>query len=155
MDVKDPEVESLIRELDLAQQAWIHGKTEKGGTTAMLQDEDMTIFGPFGGGLVTNGPDLEARQAAISAKFRGGKSSHEVLNVIRSGAVVVLMLVERNEVQFEGQSAPQRFDLRTTQVFRRDGDRWLRLHRHADPLLDRRSFEATIALAAGWKPEPA
>ena len=50
---------------------------------------------------------------------------------------------------FEDHDEPQPWVLRTTQVFRRDGMRWLRLHRHADPLIDARSFEAAVSLAKG------
>jgi len=149
IDIKDPEVQSLVHELGRAHDAWIHGRTEKAGTDLMQQDADMTIFGPFGGPIVRNGPDLESRQAAVSAKFRGGSGEIEVVNVFRSGNLVVVVLVERSSVLFEGRTEPQPFVLRTTQVFRKDGKRWMRLHRHADPLIDRRSFETTIDIAAG------
>jgi ketosteroid isomerase-like protein len=65
-----------------------------------------------------------------------------------SGDLVVLVMIERSLVTFEGRTEPQPWILRTTQVFRRDGDRWLRLHRHADPLIHRRSFDETLAVAA-------
>jgi hypothetical protein len=55
-------------------------------------------------------------------------------------------MIERNQVTFEGRTELREWTLRTTQVFRRDGSRWVRLHRHADPLLGRRSLEATLAL---------
>jgi hypothetical protein len=149
MEIQDPEIVRLVEELDLARDAWIHGRTEKAGTEIMVQADDMTIFGPFGGELVQNGPVLEERQAALSARFHGGTGKSEVVGVMRSGDLVVLVLVERSEVMFDGHTIPQRFVLRSTQVFRKDGERWLRLHRHADPLINRRSFEAGIALAAG------
>lgn len=55
-------------------------------------------------------------------------------------------MIERNQVTFEGRAEPHAWTLRTTQVFRRDGARWVRLHRHADPLRSRRSLDATLAL---------
>jgi hypothetical protein len=60
--------------------------------------------------------------------------------------LLVLVMIERNQVTFERRTQPHAWTLRTTQVFRRDDDRWVRLHRHADPLLSRRSLEATLAL---------
>ena len=68
---------------------------------------------------------------------------------MREGNLVVIVLLERNSVLFEGKAEPQPFVLRTTQVFRKDGEKWLRMHRHADPLIDRRSFDATLEIAAG------
>lgn len=59
-------------------------------------------------------------------------------SVLRSAAALAAAIVA-------GSWARPR-TLRTTQAFRRDGDRWVRLHRHADPLLGRRSLEATLAL---------
>ena len=63
-----------------------------------------------------------------------------------AGDLLVLVLMETNEVKFDGYDKPQPWTLRTTQVFRRDGDHWSRLHRHADPLIKRRSLQETLAL---------
>ena len=53
---------------------------------------------------------------------------------------------EHNEVRLEGHDATSAWSLRPTQVFQRERDGWLRLHRHADPLVTRRSLQATLAL---------
>jgi len=144
----EDEIRELVLELNRGGTAWENGRPERFGTDFMVQAADMTIFGPFGGGLVTNGPEFEARQVGISAKFRDGTAQFELLSAMSSGDLLVLVMAERCEVTFQGHEEPQPWILRTTQVFRRDGDRWVRLHRHADPLIKRRSFEKTIALAA-------
>ena len=46
-------------------------------------------------------------------------------------------------------SGPQPWVLRTTQVFERRNGAWVRLHRHADPLIDRRSPPDTFKIAGG------
>ena len=69
------------------------------------------------------------------------------MKTVVSGDVVVVVLVERNEVTVEGVDQPQRWVLRTTQVFERRGSDWIRLHRHADPLIDRRSPADTFSIA--------
>jgi hypothetical protein len=71
--------------------------------------------------------------------FRGGSGSSEVVKTIVSGDIVVVVLVERNEVSVEGVTDPQPWILRTTQVFETRDGTWVRLHRHADPLIDRRT----------------
>jgi ketosteroid isomerase-like protein len=114
----------------------------------MVQASDMTIFGPFGGDLVTNSAEFEARQVDISAKFHSGTAQYELLSTMSSGDLLVLVMAERCEVTFEGHAEPQPWSLRTTQVFRMEDGRWVRLHRHADPLVKRRTFEAALALAA-------
>jgi hypothetical protein len=67
-----------------------------------------------------------------------------------SGEVVVLVLIERNEdVSVAASSEPQPWVLRTTQVFEKRAEGWVRLHRHADPLIERRTPADTFALARG------
>jgi len=145
-DVQREEIDALVREMDRARDAWVHGRLEREGTDCMVQAPDMTLFGAFGG-VARNGPDLETRQARAAARFRGGAGSTEVVNAVSAGDLLVLVLIERSEVLFDGHDKPQPWVLRTTQIFRRDGDRWLRLHRHADPLCTLQPFEAVVALA--------
>jgi ketosteroid isomerase-like protein len=147
--VIDAEVQKLIDELDHGRDAWIHGRTERFDPKVLVQADDMTIFGPFGGDVTRATPDLEERQQRISSQFQSGTGANEVVRVIRSGDVIIVVQVERSDVTFKGRSAPQPWTLRTTQVFRREGEGWVRLHRHADPLVDRRSFEETLDLAKG------
>ncbi len=145
-DATPEEIRRLVEDLDRGRQAWIGGQLEETATTAMAQADDMTIFGPFGDDLGRGGPELAARQAANVARFRGGSGRSELLQAMASGDLVVLVMIERNEVSFAGQDAPRPWILRTTQVFRRDGARWLRLHRHADPLVRLRPLEETLQL---------
>jgi hypothetical protein len=83
----------------------------------------------------------------MSAKFQSGTAKYELRKAMRRN-LLVAVLVERCELPFEGHAQPQPWILRTTQVFKRDGDRWLRLHRHADPLIKRSPFDETLAVAA-------
>lgn len=144
--ISESEIQELVRALDAERQAWIEGRFDPKAAGKMLQASDMTIFGPFGGEAGSGGPDLSARQKRINASFQGGSGKCEVVRSIAADDLLVLVMVERNRVTFEGRSEPHAWALRTTQVFRRDGDRWIRLHRHADPLLSRRSLEDTLAL---------
>ena len=66
-----------------------------------------------------------------------------------SGDLAVVVLIERSEVTVDGVSDPQRWELRTTQVPERRGETWVRLHQHADPLIDRRSPADTFTIARG------
>lgn len=136
------EIDELVAALDAGRQAWISGRLEETATTHMAQAEDMSIFGPFGGELNVLGP----WQPKIAALFHGGSGRCELLKAIADGDLVVLIMLERNLVRFAEDAEPRPWILRTTQVFRRDGDRWLRLHRHADPLITRRALAETLAL---------
>lgn len=146
MEPSDAEIEALVQALDAERQAWIDGRFDPHAVGTMIQAPDTTIFGPFGGEPGGGGPELAARQKRNNASFRGGSGRCEVLRSIVADGLVVLVMIERNQVTFEGRAEPHDWTLRTTQVFRRDGSRWIRLHRHADPLLSRRSLDATLAL---------
>ena len=138
------EIDRLVDALDRGRQAWISGALESSATDHMVQDDAMTLFGPFGGEAVMPGP----MQAKIAALFHGGTGRCELVKAMADGDLLVLVMIERNDVTFEGRTTPQPWMLRTTQVFRRDGTRWQRLHRHADPLITRRSLDDTLAIAA-------
>jgi len=138
------DVRDLIEGLDKGRQAWVNGRLEWTGTSAFHQADDMTIFGPFGGEAALGDPD---RQAAVAANFRNGTGHCQVIKVIEEGDIVVVVMIEWNSVTFSGESKAQPWILRTTQVFRRDGPgHWLRLHRHADPLIKRLSLSDTLDL---------
>jgi len=148
MTITQAEVETLFDQMRRGARAWINGQLEHTAAPDLVQAADMTIFGPFGGEAARNGPELEARQAQILATFHGGSSECELVHAMTSGDLVVLVMIERSTVTFEGRDRPQPWVLRTTQVFRKDGARWVRLHRHADPLIKRRSFDETLQIAA-------
>jgi hypothetical protein len=149
--VTDDEVQRLIEAMDLVRARWISGDGEFSEDAPFRQADDMTIFGPFGGSSPRPGdlsPEaLAAAQAATSAQFHGGEGSCEVVRTIVEGDLVVLVMIERSAVMFEGRDAPHPWILRTTQIFRRaDDQQWVRLHRHADPLILRRPLDATLDL---------
>lgn len=146
MAIRDAEIQELVEALDAERQAWVEGRFDPEAAGTMVQATDMTIFGPFGGEAGALGPELAARQKRVNSSFRGGSGRCEVVRSIAADDLLVLVMIERNQVTFEGRTEPHAWTLRTTQVFRREGKRWIRLHRHADPLLSRRSLEATLAL---------
>jgi ketosteroid isomerase-like protein len=148
-NIPDIEIQLLLRELDRGRDDWIHGNPALEATSTVAQSDRMTIFAPFGGEALRNGPDMERRQLTAASQFHGGTGRSEVVDVLASGDLVVVILVERSEVRFSPDGPLQPWVLRTTQVFRREGERWIRLHRHADPLIKFRPLAETSALARG------
>ena len=153
MSITEQDVQELVAALDQGRARWINGHGELADDSPVRQAADMTIFGPFGGtgprpGTVTP-EQMSAGQAAISAQFHGGEGSCEVVQTIVDGDLVVVAMIERSAVRFQALESRQPWVLRTTQVFRKTPDGWLRLHRHADPLIGPRSLVATLALLDG------
>jgi hypothetical protein len=147
--VTEVDLEDLLALVDRGRQSWIDGTLGYGEHLDVAQDDDMTIFAPFGG-EAGRGPGLQDRQRLAARLFRGGTGSCEVVKTIVAGDVVVLVLIERNAgVTVDGSDEPQPWVLRTTQVFEKRPEGWVRLHRHADPLIARRSPADTFALARG------
>jgi hypothetical protein len=148
MTVTDDDLDELLAMVDRGRQSWIDGTLGYGERLDVAQDAGMTIFGPFGG-EVGRGGGLEDRQKQAARLFHGGTGACEVVKTIVSGDLVVIVLVERNEAVVEGSETPQPWVLRTTQVFEKRPSGWVRLHRHADPLITRRSPTDTFRLARG------
>jgi hypothetical protein len=139
---------ALLADLDSGRQSWIDGRLGFGDGMDVDQDEDMTIFGPFGG-MLRGTDQLSGRQQRAAKLFEGGEGSCEVIKTIVGGEIVTVVQIERSTTRVEGRRDPQPWVLRTTQVFELRDGAWVRLHRHADPLIDLRAPDVTFALARG------
>ena len=122
--------------------AWINGD----GSQYELP-VDGTILGAVGG-FSLGGPTTSERQRAVAALWRRGAGSIEFLNGGTDGDLAWLTFVERASVELvaDPEGSTRRWDLRVTEVFRRSAGRWERVHRHADPLVDRRGLEDVAQL---------
>ncbi len=123
--------------------AWINGD----GSGYELPD-DGTILGAIGGHS-SGGEETGRRQVALASQWRVGTGTIEFINGGVEGDLAWLTLIERGRVELTTDPAgtERRWDLRVTEVFRRSHDGWHRLHRHADPLVDRRVLaEVTLLL---------
>jgi ketosteroid isomerase-like protein len=99
--------------------------------------DEVTIFGAFGGhehGWEVVGPRLA--WAAAQFKPNDAATDRTVLNAYFGGDVGYVVTLESipgsTLVDGAGQGT-----LRVTHVFRREGDEWRIVHRHADPLIDK------------------
>ncbi len=145
--VSDGDLAWLLQLLDAARQRSIEGRAEF-ASGVVVDHEAMTAFSALGGEAVRspgNGPCA----AAGGATFRGGRGRSETVATIVEGGLAVVVMVERSDVHVLGTADSKPWVLRTTQVFRRRGRGWVRLHRHADPLVRLHSLEETMALGAG------
>lgn len=150
MTVTADDVALLVADLENGANAWVNGQLEETRSTNFTQADEMVLVGPFGGPPLKGKAEWGIRQSAAVKAFSNGQTKLELVDWQAGGDLLVLVLIERGQTTFSGQSSPQTWVLRTTQVFRRSGQNsWIRLLRHADPLADFRPPPATAALARG------
>jgi SnoaL-like domain len=125
--------DAAMTELAAAQRDFMNGDAT--GLQALYSHrEDVTVMGGFGGferGWAEVGPRL----AWAASHFHGGEYSQQDISAIVGQDAACLVCLERwarNPLQ--GQPAPI-MELRVTQTFRLEGERWRLVHRHADELV--------------------
>lgn len=109
---------------------------------------DFTLMSPFGGRPSHGSEMTEARWQAVGRFFRNGRLEQDVVRTYVTSDMVVLAIIERANAEVGGLAA-QDWPLRVTLVYRRAGDDWHLVHRHADPLASGISVEQSAALARG------
>jgi hypothetical protein len=63
-----------------------------------------------------------------------------------SDSLVVVVKIERNKVRLGDREQPEEWVERSTEVYAREGSEWKIVHRHSDPLVERRSLAETLEL---------
>jgi ketosteroid isomerase-like protein len=98
--------------------------------------DDITIFGGFGG-LERGWTETEPRLDWASAQFAGGSVEEKDLSVMVGADLACTATIERYDARLKDGSVFAE-SLRVTQLFRREPAGWRLVHRHADPLVERR-----------------
>lgn len=130
-DMRD--FEKFMKQREAASLAFVNGDIGPLGRIA-THVSPATIFGPQGN-CVEGADKVNAANASGAKYFEpGGKSTFEVLQMAASGGVAYWAGIQRSTVRMQGKAEAVPMDLRVTEVFRREGDDWKLVHRHADPL---------------------
>ena len=143
----DPELAALVQRSADANQALVRGDIDR-YLSLVQHAKDYTLMNPFGGTPERGFNDTPQRREGMKKFFRGGTLEQELVETYRSGDLAVLVTVERVRAAV-GELPEQNWSLRVTQVFRRTGSGWELVHRHADPLSNRRTVEQTAEIARG------
>ena len=127
-----------------AQSRFINGDPTLWKQNSSHGDED-TIFGAFGGhekGWNEVGPRYD--WASSQFKENGAMIKTEYLNSGVSGDLAFTVAIEHQEnVRLGDQDKPAPRALRVTQIFRKEEGAWKLLHRHADPLVEKKAASPT------------
>ncbi len=98
--------------------------------------DDITIFGGFGG-LERGWAEVEPRLDWAASQFAGGSVNEEDISVTVGPDLACIVTIERYDARLK-VGASFKESLRVTQLFRREAAGWRLVHRHADPLVERR-----------------
>jgi ketosteroid isomerase-like protein len=98
--------------------------------------DDVTVVGGFGG-VELGWAEVGPRLAWAASHFRGGEYSQQNISMTVGQDVAFLVCLERwARDPYDGQPLPM-MELRVTQTFRLEGERWRLVHRHADELVQK------------------
>ena len=143
----EQEIAKVLERTEAASNSWMQG-VWSGYRSIVAHDEDVSIYGPFGGGAASGFAAWDAIGQTATKQFRHGQSKIKLVHAYASGDLLVLVLLEEQSGEIGGVTN-QPWSLRVTQVYRREAGEWLVIHRHADPLTRRRTLPETAARASG------
>ncbi|WP_152362662.1 YybH family protein [Microlunatus speluncae] len=146
-EITADDLAELITLMDRAADAYIRGDVRQ-YIAIFDHGDDYTLMPPYGGETGRGFDDSESALEATSRFFTAGEATLEVEQSYTSGDLAVLVGVERQHAEIGGLP-DQDWSLRVTVVFRRAGNRWQIVHRHADPLVRPIPFPHCAELARG------
>ncbi len=146
MAMTQEELNDVLAMTEAAGNAWMCGDFDGGYGAVLTERDDASIYGPFGGPAV-NSTRMWTDVGRVGVKqFRNGHAKVRLVQSYASGDLLVLVLLEEQSGEVGGVH-DQPWSLRVTQVYRRENGKWRVVHRHADPLVKRRSLLETAAIA--------
>ena len=131
-DLRD--FEEFMQRRDQAARAYVCGDATPLSRIVTRLGE-ATFYAPRGG-YVQGADDVFSRYERDATTFApGSESSFEILQMAASDGLAYWVGLQRATVRMRDRPEAVRFDLRVTEVFRREGGDWKLVHRHADPLI--------------------
>ena len=146
MAITDDELAALVRDAAEAADAFIRGDTDR-YLELVHHAPGFTLFRPYGGPATRS----QSRAPVVresAGYFQHGQATLENVETHAWDDTVVIAMVERQHGEVGG-TPDQDWSLRVTHVYRRDGDRWLLVHRHADALVRPIDLAVLGSLARG------
>ena len=104
------------------------------------QTDDATIFGAFGGYGEKGRKEVGSRYDWASSQYKpsGAKIKVEYLSIVVSTDLAYTVGIERSEALLGDMKKTAPRVLRSTQIFRKENGEWKLLHRHADPIIEKK-----------------
>lgn len=131
----EKDFEQFMKEREKAATAYINGDAVPLGELSATINP-ASFFGP-GGGEVHDARKVTDRYASDAGAFGTGSTGHfEIIHAESSGDLGYWVGFQRASTYFKGKDDPVPFNLRITEIFRKEDGVWKLIHRHADPLAE-------------------
>ncbi len=105
--------------------------------------DDVTLANPFGPPR-RGWAEVEKTTKEAAASFTGGSIRFEEVSRYTTPQLGYIVELERVEVQLAGSEGMAPISLRVTVIFRREGETWKVVHRHADPITAPRDVSSIV-----------
>lgn len=126
--------EQFMQRRDDAARAYVRGEAAPLGRI-VAHNSPATFFAPMGG-YVQGADEVISRYEGDAKAFERGSDSHfEILHMAASDGIAYWTGFQRASARMRGQAEAVPFNLRVTEVFRREDGDWKLIHRHADSLV--------------------
>lgn len=131
--MSDTDFTTFLRERERISTAFVNGDAAALEAISTHRSP-ATIFGPKGD-VVQGAQEVIAANGKAAGAFEAGSSNgFEILHQHSSGDLGYWVGLQRSLVRVKGKAEPVPFNLRVTEIFRREEGGWKLIHRHADRL---------------------